>query len=85
MFTCDISNAIDISYRVIVWKLQYVSKNLDNLRKKPKQTRLPHHPTNMDMAKSFFGSRDHVGYVGKDEHSVSVKYISFFLPMQIFR
>lgn len=25
----------------------------------------------MEMAKSFFGSRDHDGYVGKDEHTVS--------------
>lgn len=28
----------------------------------------------MEMAKSFFGSRDHEGYVGKEEHAVS-KYI----------
>lgn len=25
----------------------------------------------MDIAKSFFSSRDHEGYVGKDEHTVS--------------
>lgn len=26
----------------------------------------------MEMAKSLFGARDHDGYVGKDEHRVSV-------------
>lgn len=25
----------------------------------------------MEMAKSFFGTRDHDGYVGKEEHAVS--------------
>lgn len=28
----------------------------------------------MEMAKSFFGSRDHEGYVGKEEHMVSYVY-----------
>lgn len=26
----------------------------------------------MDKAKLFFGARDHEGYVGKEEHAVSV-------------
>lgn len=28
----------------------------------------------MEIAKSFFGSRDHEGYVGKEEHTVSYDY-----------
>lgn len=28
----------------------------------------------MEMAKSFFGSRDHEGYVGKEEHAVSKQF-----------
>lgn len=29
----------------------------------------------MEMAKSFFGTRDHDGYVGKEEHSVNYYYL----------
>lgn len=32
----------------------------------------------MDIAKSFFGSRDHEGYVGKEEHAVSNNFVTKF-------
>lgn len=35
------------------------------------------------MAKSLFGSRDHEGYVGREEHSVSEKKRSKILPLAI--
>jgi hypothetical protein len=33
----------------------------------------------MDLAKSFFNVRDHDGYVGKEEHNVSVGMNECFL------
>lgn len=38
----------------------------------------------MEMAKSLFGSRDHEGYVGREEHSVSkIKKNCNFLEYKI--
>lgn len=37
----------------------------------------------MDMAKSLFGTRDHDGYVGREEHSVSVSFFLYILCFEI--
>lgn len=37
----------------------------------------------MERAKTFFGNRDHEGYVGKDEHSVSLIRKMIFIPVKL--
>lgn len=38
----------------------------------------------MDVAKSLFASRDHAGYAGRSEHSVSARYIEKYVAYQSY-